>query len=137
MKELREVAKVFKELSLLYMIQRQRPVYDTGDLYSAIKRYNTLERMTGPGDKRKKSLKGTSSFVTLLNFMPPGFEYGYFPYYGKGTSKAYGPRPFAEEAANSAQVKKTIDNAVKGYINKTILRDVKKQLDTEVQKILK
>ena len=137
MKELREVAKVFKELSLLYMIQRQRPVYDTGDLYSAIKRYNTLERMTGPGDKRKKSLVGTSTFRTILNFMPPGFEYGEFPYYGRGTSKAYGPRPFAEEAANSAQVKKTIDNAVKGYINKTILRDVKKQLDTEVQKILK
>ena len=137
MKELREVAKVFKELSLLYMIKRQRPVYATGDLYSAIKRYNTLDRMTGPGDKRRKSLVGTSTFVTILNFMPPGFEYGYFPYYGKGTSKAYGPRPFAEEAANSAQMKKVIDNAVKGYINKTILRDIKKQVDSEVEKMLK
>ena len=136
MKELREVAKVFKELALLYMIRRARPVYDTGELYTAVNKYNTIDRMLGPGDRRKKSIK-SSGFKTIFYVYTPDTDYGYFPYYGKATSAKYGPRPYAEEAANDKRLKKTIDNAVKGYINKTILPSVKKELDTEVQKILK
>ena len=76
------------------------PPYLTGNLWRRFGDFNT------PGNTIKKIGKG---YRISLNYAPPKAEYGYFAETGTGTHTGKGPRPFAKNAANSPQVKKTIE----------------------------
>jgi hypothetical protein len=58
--------------------------------------------------------------VLALNYAPPGAEYGYFVHEGKGTSEKYGPRRYAEVAANDPQIQMLVDAYVKSEMDKMV-----------------
>lgn len=144
MREFREVAKVYKELSLLYMMNRSRPVYRTGNLYETISSYNTPNRMiTQRKSRARTKFKLDLPSVNIsLSFAPnvKGVKTGKNTSYGKfvhdGTSKMPA-RPFAEEAANDKRLKITIDNAIKGVVDEDVLPAIRELLDKSFKKFLK
>lgn len=136
MKPFEQVAQTYKELSLLYMMNRSKPIYRTGNLYNTVDKYNTPGRMQTVRRSRAKSkIKLETPSVNIsLSFAPPGARYGTFVH--DGTSKMPA-RPFAEEAANDRRLKKAIDNAVGGIVDDTILPQIRKDIDKAFKKFLK
>lgn len=136
MKPFEQVAQTYKELSLLYMMNRSKPIYRTGNLYNTVDKYNTPGRMQTVRRSRAKSkIKLETPSVNIsLSFAPPGARYGTFVHEG---TKYMDARPFAEEAANDRRLKKAIDNAVGGIVDDTILPQIRKDIDKAFKKFLK
>jgi len=99
MKELRDVAFVYKTLAQTYITNGPwKPAYRTGNLYNRIGSYNT------PNNMIKQT--GDDRYDVSLNFAPDGASYGFFVH--QGTSKMVA-RPFAKLASEDATLKNAID----------------------------
>jgi hypothetical protein len=98
-----KVANIYREVAQSYIKNGYsgwpNPPYLTGNLYRRVGSYNTAQKMT---QKRGKL------FTVTLDFAPPKAEYGYFAETGTGTHSKKGPRPYAQLAANSLQVRNAI-----------------------------
>jgi hypothetical protein len=124
MKTLSDVAKVYRTVAETlirngYSGWKKAP-YDTGNLYRTIGSFNNDQRMVFRQGKR--------SFLNL-NYAPKGAEYGL--YVEKGTSRMKA-RPFAETAANSAEVR----NAIRDYQNSEV-DEIRKEIDKRMTIIMK
>jgi hypothetical protein len=136
MKTLSDVAKVIKEKAQSLIKDgypgwkkaksSPRPApYVSGNLYRSIGSFNNDQRMVF-------TQKG-KSFITL-NYAPPEARYGESVEQGKGNSSGVGPKPFAELAANSSQVKKAVAEFQQSEIL-AINTDVKKRVTTIFQSL--
>lgn len=110
MKTFKDVAGLFKTLAQTYMVSGPwRPAYKTGNLYKTVGDYNTATRML-----REEEGK----YTIVLNYAPPGAEYGKFVEEGTRYMDA---RPFAQYASQDA--------TLKSLINEVILNNLKKEAD--------
>lgn len=136
MKTLSDVAKVIKEKAQSLIKDgypgwkkaksSPRPApYVSGNLYRSIGSFNNDQRMVF-------TQKG-KSFITL-NYAPPEARYGESVEEGKGNSSGVGPKPFAELAANSSEVRKAIAEFEQSKIL-AINTDVKKRVTTIFQSL--
>jgi hypothetical protein len=113
-KELKDIAFKYADLAGVYMVNGQffKRAYITGNLENRVRGYNDVSRML------KEQSEGR--VVLALNYAPPGAEYGYFVHEGKGTSEKYGPRRYAEVAANDPQIQMLVDAYVKSEMDKMV-----------------
>jgi hypothetical protein len=113
-KELKDIAFKYADLAAVYMVNGQffKRAYITGNLENRVRNYNDVSRML------KEQSEGR--VVLALNYAPPGAEYGYFVHEGKGTSEKYGPRRYAEVAANDPQIQMLVDAYVKSEMDKMV-----------------
>ena len=113
-KELKDIAFKYADLAGVYMVNGQffKRAYITGNLENRVRGYNDVSRML------KEQSEGR--VVLALNYAPPGAEYGYFVHEGKGTSEKYGPRRYAEAAANDPQIQMLVDAYVKSEMDKMV-----------------
>jgi hypothetical protein len=113
-KELKDIAFKYADLAGVYMVNGQffKRAYITGNLENRVRGYNDVSRML------KEQSEGR--VVLALNYAPPGAEYGYFVHEGKGTSEKYGPRRYAEYAANDPQIQMLVDAYVKSEMDKMV-----------------
>ena len=135
MKEFKQVAQIYKELAQLYIVNRKKPAYKTGNLYNKVGSYNNPDRMVTirKSRARTKFKLETPSVNISLSFAPPGAKYGEYVHQGKSKMEA---RPFAEEAAKSPTVKRAINNAVKGVVDKDVLPAIRKMMDKAFVRML-
>jgi len=119
MKTLKDIAFKYADLAAIYMVNGQyfKRAYITGNLERRVRNYNDLTKML------KENAEGR--IVLALNYAPPDATYGYFVHEGKGSSTKYGPRRYAEYAAN--------DPELGIYINEFILG----QMDKKVEELVK
>lgn len=59
-----------------------KPVFDTGNL-----------------ERNSKTVVFVKSFSILIKFITDNVPYSKYPYFGLGTSRKYGPRPYLAKAA--------------------------------------
>ena len=113
-KELKDIAFKYADLASVYMVNGQyfKRAYITGNLENRVRNYNDVSRML------KEQSEGR--VVLALNYAPPGAEYGFFVHEGRGTSEKYGPRRYAEVAANDPQIKMMVDVYVKSEMDKMV-----------------
>lgn len=113
-KELKDIAFKYADLASVYMVNGQffKRAYITGNLENRVRNYNDVTKML-------KELTDTK-VVLALNYAPPGATYGYFVHEGKGTSEKYGPRRYAEVAANDPQIRMMVDEYVKSEMDKMV-----------------
>jgi hypothetical protein len=113
-KELKDIAFKYADLAAVYMVNGQffKRAYITGNLENRVRGYNDVSRML------KEQSEGR--VVLALNYAPPGAEYGYFVHEGKGTSEKYGPRRYAEVAANDPQIRMMVDAYVRSEMDKKV-----------------
>ena len=113
-KELKDIAFKYADLAGVYMVNGQffKRAYITGNLENRVRGYNDVSRML------KEQSEG--KVVLALNYAPPGAEYGYFVHEGKGTSEKYGPRRYAQYAANDPQIQMLVDAYVKSEMDKMV-----------------
>lgn len=95
--------------------------YRTGNLYRKVGSYNTAQKMV--------TKKGRTFSITM-QFAPPEATYGYFVHTGTGTNVYKGPRPYAQLAANSPEVKREIQD-----YQRMLVGDVNIGLNSEVNLI--
>ena len=138
MKEFRQVAQVYAELAQLYILNRSVPAYKTGNLYDRVGLYNTYEKMVTirPSKSTTKFKLDIPSVNLSLSFAPPGARYGEIVHEGTGLGRNSIPRPFAEEAANDRVMQKTINDAMKGIVNDTVLPQIRARIDKSFIKLL-
>lgn len=124
-KELKDIAFKYADLASVYMVNGQyfKRAYITGNLENRVRNYNDVSRML------KEQSEGR--VVLALNFAPPGATYGYFVHEGKGTSKKYGPRRYAEVAANDPQIRMMVDEYVKSEMD-TMVGKLASELDVQL-----
>jgi hypothetical protein len=122
--EMIQVADVYKQLAQLYIVNGKsgwkKPPYKTGNLYNKIGSFNNASNMIlvrNPRSTTKLKIPN-QTFSVALQYAPDGAFYGKFV--EEGTSKM-DARPFAESAANDPLLKRTIDDAIKGIIDKNIM----------------
>ena len=113
-KELKDIAFKYADLASVYMVNGQffKRAYITGNLENRVRGYNDVSRML------KEQSEGR--VVLALNYAPPGAEYGYYVHEGKGTSEKYGPRRYAEVAANDPQIRMMVDAYVRSEMDKKV-----------------
>jgi hypothetical protein len=122
MKELRDVAFVYKTLAQTYITNGPwKPAYRTGNLYNRVGSYNT------PNNMIKQT--GDDRYELSLNFAPDGASYGFFVH--QGTSKMEA-RPFAQKASEDATLKNAIDKFFQSEVN-TIGGEQFKIIDTTLR----
>ena len=119
MKTLKDIAFKYADLAGVYMTNGQyfKRAYITGNLFNRVTGYNDVSRML------KEQAEG--KIVLALNYAPPGAEYGFFVHEGKGSSTKYGPRRYAEYAANDPELKMFINEFVLGQVDKKVEEMVK------------
>jgi hypothetical protein len=122
--EMIQVADVYKQLAQLYIVNGKagwkKPPYKTGNLYNKVGSFNNASNMIlvrNPRSTTKLKIPN-QTFSVALQYAPDGAFYGKFV--EEGTSKM-DARPFAESAANDPLLKRTIDDAIKGIIDKNIM----------------
>jgi hypothetical protein len=122
MKTLKDIAFKYADLAGVYMTNGQyfKRAYITGNLFNRVTGYNDVSRML------KEESEG--KVVLALNYAPPGAEYGYFVHEGKGSSTKYGPRRYAEYAANDPELQMYINEFVLGQLDKKV-EEIVKPLD--------
>jgi hypothetical protein len=110
MKTFKDVAGLFKTLAQTYMVSGPwRPAYKTGNLYKRVGDFNTANQML-----REEEGK----YTLVLNYAPPGAEYGKFVEEGTRYMDA---RPFAQFASQDA--------TLKSLIEEVIINNLKKEAD--------
>jgi hypothetical protein len=132
-KELKQVVNVFRELSQLYIIKRDKPAYKTGNLYKRVGSYNNINNMVTQRPSRgKNKLKLDIDNINIsLSFAPPGALYGRYVHEG---TKYMAARPFAKEAANDKRMQTVIDKAMKGVVRDNVIPDIRKRIDKAFKK---
>jgi hypothetical protein len=107
MKTFKDVAGLFKTLAQTYMVSGPwRPAYKTGNLYKRVGDFNTANQML-----REEEGK----YTIVLNYAPPGAEYGKFVEEGTRYMDA---RPFAQFASQDATLKSLIEEVIKNNLRK-------------------
>lgn len=119
MKTLKDIAFKYADLAGVYMTNGQyfKRAYITGNLFNRVTGYNDVSRML------KEQSEG--KIVLALNYAPPDAEYGYFVHEGKGSSTKYGPRRYAEYAANDPELQMYINEYILGKMDATVKELVK------------
>lgn len=119
MKTLKDIAYKYADLAAIYMVNGQyfKRAYITGNLESRVRNYNDLTKML------KEQTDGR--IVLALNYAPPDAEYGFFVHEGRGSSTKYGPRRYAEYAANDPELQMYIDEFILGQLDKKVEELVK------------
>jgi hypothetical protein len=115
MKTFKDVAGLFKTLAQTYMVSGPwRPAYKTGNLYKRVGDFNTANQML-----REEEGK----YTLVLNYAPPGAEYGKFVHDGHRTRSGgfVEARPFAQFASQDA--------TLKSLIEEVIINNLKKEAD--------
>ena len=133
-KELKQIVNVYKALSQLYIIKRDKPAYKTGNLYKRVGSYNNIDNMVTKRPSRgKNKLKLDREDINIsLSFAPPGALYGRFVHDG---TKYMDARPFAQEAAKDKRMQTAIDKAMKGVIRDNVIPDIRKRIDKAFKKL--
>lgn len=107
MKTYKDVAGLFKTLAQTYMVSGPwRPAYKTGNLYRRVGDFNTANQML-----REEEGK----YTIVLNYAPPGAEYGKFVEEGTRYMEA---RPFAQYAAQDATLQSLIEEVITNNLRK-------------------
>ena len=107
MKTFKDVAGLFKTLAQTYMVSGPwRPAYKTGNLYRRVGDFNTANQML-------KEEEG--KYTLVLNYAPPGAEYGKFVEEGTRYMDA---RPFAQFASQDATLKSLIEEVITNNLRK-------------------
>ena len=107
MKTFKDVAGLYKTLALTYMVSGPwRPAYKTGNLYRRVGDFNTANQML-------KEEEG--KYTLVLNYAPPGAEYGKFVEEGTRYMDA---RPFAQFASQDATLKSLIEEVITNNLRK-------------------
>jgi hypothetical protein len=107
MKTFKDVAGLFKTLAQTYMVSGPwRPAYKTGNLYRRVGDFNTANQML-------KEEEG--KYTLVLNYAPPGAEYGKFVEEGTRYMDA---RPFAQFASQDATLKSLIGEVITNNLRK-------------------
>ena len=130
MATLNDIAKKLTSLAQLNLTSGYTRAYKTGKLYDNIGSYNTPNRVLGKTKLGKKRLSKTKKIDTLefdLTYNPPGATYG--QYVEEGT-RYMAARPFAEEAIDSPQIERMIDEYMGVYIEENIISGIMDELDT-------
>jgi hypothetical protein len=130
MATLNDIAKKLTSLAQLNLTSGYTRAYKTGKLYDNIGSYNTPNRVLGKTKLGKKRLSKTKKIDTLefdLTYNPPGATYG--QYVEEGT-RYMDARPFAEEAINSPQIERMIDEYMGVYIEDNVIAGIMDELDT-------
>ena len=130
MATLNDIAKKLTSLAQLNLTSGYTRAYKTGNLYRNIGSYNTPSRVLGDTKLGKKRLSKTKKIDTLefdLTYNPPGATYG--QYVEEGT-RYMDARPFAEEAINSPQIERMIDEYMGVYIEDNVIAGIMDELDT-------
>lgn len=110
MKTLKDLAGLYKTLAQTNLTTGPTKAYKTGNLYTQVSQRNTADNMVS------QLSKGT--YVISLNYAPDGAEYGKFVEEGTYKMEA---RPFAENAANSPEMKLAVDEFMKGKVDELMI----------------
>jgi hypothetical protein len=133
--EMAEVANVYKKLSQYYIVNGKsgwtKPPYKTGNLYRTVGSYNTVSNMitnAGKGSSNTDIEIKDQSFSLKIEYAPPGAKYGKFVHDGhntrninKSARRFIAGRAFTDAALNDPIMKRAIDNAINGIIDKNII----------------
>ena len=131
MATLNDIAIKLTSLAQLNLTRGYTKAYKTGNLYDRVGSYNTPARVLGKTKLGKERLSKTKKLDTIefsLTYNPPGAEYGKF--IEEGTRYIQPPRPFAEEAINSPQIERMIDQYMGVYIEDNVISGIMDELDT-------
>jgi HK97 gp10 family phage protein len=110
MKTLKDLAGLYKTLAQTNLTTGKTRAYKTGNLYTQISQKNTADNMVSSPSKGK--------YVITLNYGPDQAEYGKFV--EEGTSKMEA-RPFAENAANSPEMRMAVDEFMNGKVDELLV----------------
>lgn len=110
MKTLKDLAGLYKTLAQTNLVTGKTRAYKTGNLYTQVSQKNTADRMISEPSKGK--------YVINLNYGPDQAEYGKFV--EEGTSKMEA-RPFAENAANSPEMRMAVDEFMNGKVDELLV----------------
>jgi len=130
MPTLNDIAQKITSLAQLNLTRGYTKAYKTGNLYRNVGSYNTPARVLGDtkmGKKRLSKSKQTDTIEFSLSYNPPGAPYGKFVEEGTRYMDA---RPFAEEAINSPQIERMIDEYMGVYIEDNVIAGIMDELDT-------
>lgn len=130
MPTLNDIAKKITSLAQLNLTRGYTKAYKTGKLYNNVGSYNTPSRVLGDTKLGKKRLSKTKQVDTIefsLSYNPPGAPYG--KYVEEGT-KYMDARPFAQEAIDSPQIERMIDEYMGVYIEDNVISGIVDELDT-------
>jgi len=130
MPTLKDIAQSITSLAQLNLTRGYTKAYKTGNLYRNVGSYNTPARVLGDtkmGKKRLSKSKQTDTIEFSLSYNPPGAPYGKFVEEGTRYMDA---RPFAEEAINSPQIERMIDEYMGVYIEDNVIAGIIDELDT-------
>lgn len=111
MKTLKDLAGLYKTLAQTNLTTGKTRAYRTGNLYTQVSQKNTADNMV------TQTSKGT--YVISLNYAPDQAEYGKFVEEGTYKMEA---RPFAENAANSPEMKLAVDEFMKGKVDELMVQ---------------
>ena len=121
MATLQDIAKQINSLAQLNLQRKPTRAIKTGNLLKTVASYNTPSRMV-------KELKTSDdySFEIVLDYAPPGAEYGKFV--NDGTYKM-DARPFATNAMNDPTVLSMLDQYYEDVVDKLVVGNLKSELD--------
>lgn len=130
MPSLNDIAQKITSLAQLNLTRGYTKAYKTGKLYNNVGSYNTPARVLGKTQMGKKRLSKTKQVDTIefsLSYNPPGAPYGKFVEEG---TKYMDARPFAQEAIDSPQIERMIDEYMGVYIEDNVVSGILDELDT-------
>lgn len=131
MATLDDIAIKLTSLAQLNLTRGKTKAYKTGNLYDKVGSYNTPARVLGKTKLGKQRLSKTDTTYGIelsLTYNPPGATYGQF--IEEGTRYIQPPRPFAEEAIDSPQIDKMIEEYVGVYVEDNVISGIMDELDT-------
>ena len=137
---LEKIAEGYKSQALVYIYRGfpgwKKAPYKTGNLFRQVGDYNTVRNMATYRPSRHKSKYELPAITVSLNYSPPAANYGRYVHDGTVKMEA---RPFAEEAANSPEFRRAVDNAMVGKdgLLNAYVKQVSKDLDRVFKKVSK
>jgi hypothetical protein len=121
MATLQDIAKQINSLAQLNLQRKPTRAIDTGNLLKTVASYNTPARMIN-----EVTTADNYSFEVVLDYAPPGAEYG--KYVNDGTYKMLA-RPFATNAMNDPTVLSMLDQYYEDVVDKLVVGNISKELD--------
>jgi hypothetical protein len=121
MATLQDIAKQISSLAQLNLQRKPTRAIDTGNLLKTVASYNTPARMIN-----EVTTADNYSFEVVLDYAPPGAEYG--KYVNDGTYKMLA-RPFATNAMEDPTVLSMLDQYYEDVVDKLVVGNISKELD--------